>query len=221
MKRVTAMFLAGLIAMVAPAFAQTSPKDPPKGPISKVVQGAYSPERINSEIEGIAKKRTDPNPAPRGRFFTITYAENANEFAGLRRYSVMLLTAISQKSEELPLKRVFIRANGQDVPLQKILSWRSDVGAGTLAHKIYGPYREDAYYLIPTGMMVREGQMMLDHAANAANVNFLQLPSTAAPEATKNFSNLDPEPNSKPDLKMLQALIARKFPGFPVPKSVP
>ncbi len=223
MKRFAALTVLGLLSVASAADAQTAPKEPPKGPASAEVHGTYSPDRINTEIEGFAKKRqeSNPNPAARAPFFKIAYAANPSEFAGLGRYSVMLLTAISQKSEELPLKRVFIRASGQDVPLQQVMSWRSDVGAGTLARKVYGSYREDGYYLVPTGMMVRDGQMLLDFTANAAGVTFLQLPSTAAPNATKSFPNLDPAPGGKPDLNALKAFIARKFAGFPVPKSVP
>jgi hypothetical protein len=147
------------------------------------------------------------------------YAANANEFAALRRYSVMLFTMISQKSEELPVKRIFVKASGQEIPLQTVLAWRGDVAADTLARKAYGAYREDGYYLVPTGVMVRDGQILYDLTAGSTNSVFLQLPGTAAPGATKNFSNLDPEPGSKPDLKALQAFIQRKFPGFPEPKS--
>jgi hypothetical protein len=37
----------------------------------------------------------------------------------------------------------------------------------------------------------------------------------------KRFPNLDPVPNAKPDLKTVQAMIQRKFTGFPVPQSLP
>jgi hypothetical protein len=133
----------------------------------------------------------------------------------------MLLTVITQKAEELPLNKVYVRAGGNDVPIMKISNWRSDVATGTLAHKVYGPYREDGFYAIPTGMLVRDGQLLIDFAANRNGLVFLQLPSTAAPQNTKNFPNLDPEPNAKPDLKALQALIQLKFPGFPLPKALP
>jgi hypothetical protein len=221
MRYVAALMVAGLVLFASAGNAQPAPKEQPKGPNSALVSGPYSPERINADIEEFAKQRKNPNQAARDRFFKIVYAADAKEFAALRRYSVMLLTAISPKSEELPVKRVFIKANGQEFPLQQVMSWRSEVGAETLARKAFGLYREDGYYLIPTGMLVRDGQILHDLSAGAVNVVFLQLPSRAAPNATKNFSNLDPEPNSKPDLKALQAHIARKFPGFPVPKSLP
>jgi hypothetical protein len=221
MKRAIILISVAILSIASAAEAQNAPKEQPKAPVSGIVEGAFPPQRINAEIEDAAKKRTDPNPAARGRFLKIFYAGNASEFAALQHYSIMLLTAISQKQEELPVKRVYIKTGGQEVPLKQIMSWRSAVGTETLAHKVYGPYREDAYYLIPTGLMLRNGDILFDYAANATNIGILRLPSAAAPDATKTFGNLDPAANSKPDLKVLQAFIGRWFPGFPVPQSVP
>jgi len=221
MKRTIILISVAVLSIASAAQAQNAPKEQPKAPVNVTVEGVFSPQRINTDIEDAAKRRTDPNPAPRVRFSKIFYAENASEFAALRRYSIMLLTVISQKTEELPVKRVFIKANGQEVPLKQVMTWRSAVGTETLAHKVYGPYREDAYYLIPTGLMLRNGELLFDYAANAANIGILRLPSAAAPDATKTFGNLDPAANSKPDLKALQTMIGRRFPGFPVPQSVP
>src|SRR5712692_2361880 len=168
MKRLVELILIGLLVTVCAVNAQNNPPTDPKksGPKSQEVRGSNPPERINAEIEEFARKRqlTNPNPAARAPFFSISYAANANEFAALRRYSVMLHTAISQKSEELLLKRIFIRANGQETQLQKVSSWRSEVAPASLTYKVYGPYREQGFYLIPTGMMVRDGQMLVDFA---------------------------------------------------------
>jgi hypothetical protein len=68
---------------------------------------------------------------------------------------------------------------------------------------------------------VRDGQLLIDYAAGAAGVAILKLPGSAAPDATKNFPNLDPAPGAKPNLAALQKFIREKFPGFPVPVSVP
>jgi len=115
---------------------------------------------------------------------------------------------------------MFHRA-GQEQPITKVLSWRGELDPSMLGRKVYGPYREDGYYLIPTGMLVREGQLLIDYAANAAGVVAMQLPAAPAVQATKNFGNLDPAPGAKPNLQVLQAFIKRLFPGFPVPNALP
>ena len=176
------------------------------------------------QIEEWAKQRQELGPTARrgSRMSTFLCAANAAEFAALGRYSVLLLTVITQKSEELPLARVYIRAKEQDVPMEKVSSWRSDVDSALLAHKIYGPYREAGFYLIPTGMTMREGQLLdglcgqPEPACRSCNC-----PTRALPSGSRRFGNLNPAPNAKPTLKALQAVITRSTGGFPVPSSVP
>jgi hypothetical protein len=134
---------------------------------------------------------------------------------------VLLLTVVTQRSEELPLKRVYIRANDQEVPVQKLSSWRGDVDSASLTHKIYGPYRETGFYLVPTGMTLREGQLLTDFAANRTGMPVLQLPNKGTPDRVKRFPNLDPTPRAKPDLQTLQALLGQRTSGFPIPRSLP
>jgi len=220
MQSIANAVVAGLLITIIAANAETGA--PKKGPESKFVQGSFSQERIERVIEELARKRQDSNQAvlQRTQLSTIVYAESANEFAALKRYSLMLLNALSQKEEELPIKRAYIRADGSDVELRRVSNWRANVKADLATYKMYGPYRDDAFYLVPTGMMVRDGQILVDFTMNRTGQVMLQLPSTAAPRATQNFGDLDPEPNSQPDLKALQGLIQRKFPGFPAPKSI-
>jgi hypothetical protein len=47
----------------------------------------------------------------------------------------------------------------------------------------------------------------------------LQLPSRVI--TPEKYPNPDPPPGARPDLKTLQTVIRRKFPGFPVPLALP
>ena len=219
MGRLTVMALIG--AMLMRLRPMRRPRRPPKRPEGKRLTGKVTPERVNEKIEEWAKKRQEQGPTARVANFYLFFAMNPAEFNALGRYSVLLLTVITQKSEELPLARVYIRANDKDVPMQKVSSWRSDVDSALLAHKIYGPYREAGFYLVPTGMTTRDGQLLADFAVNRTGLPILQLPNKGAPERLKAFGNLDPAPNAKPTLKALQAVITRATSGFPVPTSVP
>jgi len=101
---------------------------------------------------------------------------------------------------------------------------RSEHDPGSLAAEVFGRNREDGFYLVPTGALLREGQLLVDFSANRSANNFLQLPSTVATEAAKKntmFQSADPPANARPDLKALQKFLQRKFPGFPVPDSLP
>jgi hypothetical protein len=221
MGRLTVMALIGAMLMAAQAHAETAP--PAKAPEGKRLPAAViTPERINEQIEERAKKRQESGgPAARVSTFFIFFAANATEFAALGRYSVLLLTVITQKSVELPLTRVYIRANQQDVSVQKVSSWRSDVDGALVTHKIYGPYREMGFYLLPTGMTTRDGQLLMDFSADRTGAPIMQLPNKGAPARLKTFGNLDPASGAKPTLQALQAVITRSTLGFPVPTSVP
>jgi hypothetical protein len=222
-----------LIAALFAAHAQTNPpanpppaaaaKAAPKAPEGKRSTGVVTPDRLIGQMENFAKTREDGGrPAlPRGTTFFLLYADNASELAALGRYSILVLSVLTQKPEELPLKRVYIRAKDQDIPLTKLSSWRSEVSNKPLVQKMYGSYREDGLYLFPTGMALRDGQLRVDFAANSTGLPLLQLPVKDPPERVKTFQNSDPAPNAKPNLLALQKFLARKTSGFPAIKSLP
>ena len=219
MGRLAAAAIIGLLA-ASLAHAQTAPA--PDAPDGKLETGVVTPERVTQQIEEWAKQRQESGgPSARVAHVWIFYAGGPNEFAALGRYSVLLLTVVTQRSEELPLKRVYIRANDRDVPVQKLSSWRGDVDSALLTHKIYGPYRETGFYLLPTGMTMRDGQLLADLAANRTGMPVLQLPNKGTPDQVRRFPNLDPAPRAKPELRVLQALLEKRTAGFPIPKSLP
>jgi hypothetical protein len=213
---------AATIGVVAASLAHAQTASAPDAPDGKLETGVVTPERITQQIEEWAKQRQESGgPSARVSHVWIFFAGGPNEFAALGRYSVLLLTVVTQRSEELPLKRVYIRANDQEVPVQKLSSWRGDVDSASLTHKIYGPYRETGFYLVPTGMTLREGQLLTDFAANRTGMPVLQLPNKGTPDRVKRFPNLDPTPRAKPDLQTLQALLGQRTSGFPIPRSLP
>jgi hypothetical protein len=213
---------AAIIGLVAASLAHAQTTSAPDAPEGKLETGVVTPERVTQQIEEWAKQRQESGgPSARVSHVWIFFAGGPNEFAALGRYSVLLLTVVTHKAEELPLKRVYIRANDRDVPVQKLSSWRGDVDSALLTRKIYGPYRETGFYLLPTGMTLRDGQLLADFAANRTGMPILQLPNKGAPDRVKRFPNLDPTPRAKPDLKALQALLGQRTSGFPIPKSLP
>jgi hypothetical protein len=224
MRYIPVVALVGFLHVAMPAHAQNAPAaEAPKGSHDRALSGVFSPDRVKSDIEADAKKAQDGGkpPSQRGRKFYFSLGVTPAEFAALARYTVFLVAVWTQKAEELPVKRVFIRANGQDVPVQRLSSWRTEVDPNSLAAKMYGPNREDSFYLVPTGALLRSGQLIMDLTANRTGWVMLELPSTVASAKPDRFPDPDPPPGAKPDLTVLQALIQRKFTDFPVPQSVP
>jgi hypothetical protein len=224
MRGLAACIMIGLLASWHAVQAQTSSSpEAPKPPKDKAVLGVFSPDRVKSDLEARARKELDAGSAPfaRGRSYYFPWTTLASaEFEALARHTVFLIAVWTQKPEELPVKRIYIRADGTEQPLYKVSSWRTPVDGGSLTAKMYGPHREDGFYLVPGGAMLRNGQIVID-LANRTGWVMLDLPSNVATADGDRFPNPDPAPNAKPDLRTLQAVIRRKFEGFPVPQSLP
>jgi hypothetical protein len=220
---ICAMF--ALLASWHIASAQNKPPEPPKAPEDRRIDPApVTPDRVRSDAEAGAKKAADSgqSPSPRSRFFYFSWSSMTPvEFEGLGRHILFLISVWTQRPEWLPVQSVYLRADGKEVALQKVSSWNTPVDAGSVTAKMYGPNREDGFYLVPGGAMLRKGEIVLDINANQKGWVLVALPSNVASGDARRFPNLDPAPNAKPDLKALQAFIQRRFTGFPVPASLP
>ena len=189
------------------------------------LSGVVPPERVAADVERDAKKMQDEGKSTAFcRRLYFFFAANAGEFSALAKNTVFLISVWTHKPEELPIQRAYVRANGQDIPVMRVAAVQSEQDANSIAAQVCGPHRDDGIYLVPTGAMLRDGVLMLDFAANRPAYNLLKLPSRVALDhAEKNamFKSPDPPPNARPDLKAVQAFVGRKFPGYPVPKTLP
>src|SRR5271166_6499779 len=111
------LVLIGMLAMASSSLAQNTllrqfennPPRPFQETASGMVWGApgpKTPQLLTDEIEAWAKHREAANGMPLERNFTfyLLYPSDAKEFSAMARYSILLLTVVTQKSEELPLK---------------------------------------------------------------------------------------------------------------------
>jgi hypothetical protein len=230
--------LISLVVAVSPSLAQNNPVNPPDLPRSSPFQekgsgfgkappgaGPWTPQRQTDQIEAKATRHEEyygyPRDLERSYTFVVWDPVDAAEFSAMARYSLLLLSVFTQKSDELPLKRLYLRTVDREIPLLKVSSWRANVEQALLTHKMFGPYREDGFYLFPTAAYLRVGQIQADFAANRSGLPILEFPIESVPARLKNLQNPDPEPNALPSLKMVQAFIKRKTSGFPIPDSLP
>jgi hypothetical protein len=161
------------------------------------------------EIRAAEVQKAAPQGGARYIVFDIAWPASVEEYRALGKNGVMYLGSFSQKAEELPLRRVYARVGGKTVELQKLSSRRQDVSKDTLAHKIFGPYREDAFYLVPARAW-REGQLLSDFAVNRNEFSF-----SRAPLSPPNFVKSDRSGVAgKPGADALKAFSDREFPGW-------
>ena len=197
----------------------------PKGGLQdSPTPGVFSADRIASDKEAKARKALDSGRTPFQADDSIHfywYMLSLEEFEALARHTVVLIAVWAQNPEWLPVQRVYIRADGKEQLVYKVSSWRTPVSSGSLTAKMFGPHREDGFYLVSGRTLLSKGQIIADLSANVMGWKMMDLPSNVASANAQRFPNVDPPPNVKADLKTLQALIQRQYPGFPVPQSFP
>ena len=212
-----------LIATTVLANAQASPLNsspptnvpPAKAPEAKRITGIVTPDRLNENFENFAKRREAASgPTTRGNTFFLMYANDANEFSALARYSVLLLAVLTQKPDELPVKRVYIRANNQDIPLPKLSSWSSKSSEKLLSTRIYGSNREDGFYLFPTAAIFREGQLHVELSEPIQLCGSCSCQSTTCRNGSLSSPNRTRRRVQNPTCALCRRSSRRKRPGF-------
>jgi hypothetical protein len=187
--------LAATVTMASPVLAQNNPLGqlpgtPPRPFQEKgyaphtVPPGLETPQTVSNKLERYAKDWQSKQvlPVERITVYTIWDPSNRAEFEALAHYSLLLLTVVTQSAEELPLKRVYLRMPDREIALLKIGSWRREVDQALVTYKMYGPYREDGFYLFPTVAQIRIAQIQVDFAANRSGLPVLELPTQDVPE---------------------------------------
>jgi hypothetical protein len=182
-----------------------------------------TPQTQTDKLEAWAKGREEKQAPPlkHQAYYTILEPDDVAEFNALGRYALLVLTVVTQSAEELPLKRVYLRMPDREVPILKIGSWRRNVDQKLVTYKMYGPYREDGFYLFPFSAHLRIAQLQLDLAANRSGLPVIDFPSQAEPDWLRTLQNPDPLPGALPTLRKLQQFIKAGTSGFPIPTSLP
>jgi hypothetical protein len=175
-----------------------------------------TPQSLDAQLQNAAEmQRARGGLGARNGFYTIVWPKDAAERDDLAQNTIVLMTVVSQKQEELPLRRVYLATpDGRAMDLRQISTWQSGVNPKSLAYKELGKFRQDAFYLIPGAALERDGEVRLDFAVNRAGFVLMRLPSK---KPDLGFEFAEPPPGAQPKNEAVRALIQRRFPGFPVP----
>jgi hypothetical protein len=172
-----------------------------------------TPEGMNQRIEEAAVKYQANAPIPRVVLYDIGYPKDNQEYAALDGHAVMLVTALSQQKEELPLKRIYVLMDGKEIDLKLLKLVLSDQSAGNnISAKTFGPFREDALYLLPAYLRIKPADLMVDFGTNREGFKVTSFGTPVSGEV----SNLSfKAPSGKgPSNKVLDEFIRREFPSF-------
>lgn len=204
-----------LLFLTAAAHSQLLNKNPD-------VTGAVTPDDMAKRLDQSAQKIKKSNPAgaDRAAQFDFAWAQDETEYKALAKYVIVLVSVVSKNEKELPLKRVYIRDKWRhDFPLEQIASGRREVAKDSATYSVFGPYREDGFYLAPAGLMKGEGDVLADFAANRTGFRLYILPGTP-PDFVEADRHAMPAKGAKPDPKALKTILEREYSGFRLPAAL-
>lgn len=168
---------------------------------------------FDRNIEDIATKYLSvyPDGGDRVAFFDLGLPKDAAEYVAMGKNGIILVSAFSRDNAELPLARVFVRLNGNDVTLRRLWFAPRDVAAGSSTEKMFGPNRVDAFFLFPIELLQPGVEVICDFAANRQDFSLGTVDMVPA-----DFMRGDPNPahNDNPPKLALGTFIAREYPGI-------
>jgi hypothetical protein len=139
---------------------------------------------------------------------------SSTEYRALARYIPVLVVVVSQDESELPLKRVYVDANGTQTDLERISSIRS-VDPKNFTSKILGRYRETSYYLLPVALLSSEGRVIADFAVHRTGYQ-LAVMTDKPIDYVQADSHPMPTPGDSPDKATLRDFVKRHFRDLPL-----
>ncbi len=188
-------------------------------------QQPLSPFAMEQRIHRAALEYQQYGQVSRIGLFDIAFPKDAEEYAALDGFGVVLVAVLTQDREELPPKRVFVRNASGITELKMLTSAFSAVPASSLTARVLGPHRWEGLYLLPVFSRAPGAELVLDYRINRSGF-VLDRFKPAGAEAIAKLP-VAPPTREAPDEAAVTAFVKREFPGFarpgesPTPSSAP
>lgn len=172
-----------------------------------------TPERMSQRIEEAAIKYQADAPIPRVVLYDIGYPHNDREYAALDGHAIVLITALTQEREELPLKKVYVQMDGKEIELKSIKQVLSEQpAASSVSAKTFGAFRMDALYLLPVYLRMKPADLIIDFAKNKTSFKAATFGTPVSPDVSA--LTIKAPTGIAPSDKVLDDFIKREFPSF-------
>ncbi len=172
-----------------------------------------TPEGITQRIEAIAVKYQANAPIPRVAFYDIGYPRDEKEYAALGGNAVIMITALTQDREELPIKRVYVISDGKQIELRQIkLVLSEQTENKDISSKVFGSFRADALYVLPIKLRMSPGDLMSDFAKNTTGFKLAVFGSPVSEDVDRVVKKAVKVTGMTE--AALDAFIKREFPSF-------
>jgi hypothetical protein len=168
---------------------------------------------MNKQISDTAEKYNQSGQFPKIAFHEIKYPNDEKEFNELNGYGFILVVALAQDEKDLPLKRVFVSADGKETELKLVnvvLSKNEDTES--LVVNTFGQYRMDALYAFPVYLRMRKGDLISEFGLGIEGLKMASFDGNK-PGGIKILPDKMPTESGLPK-EVSEKFIKSKYPGF-------
>ncbi len=172
-----------------------------------------TPARMSQRIEDAAIQYAAHAPIPRIVLYDIGYPHGDEEYAALDGNAVILLTALSQDRDELPLQKVYAFSQGKEIELKLLKVVLAELsGNDTAPAKTFGRFRADALYLLPMSLRIKNCDLLVDFQRNRLAFKVAAF-GTPLPDDLSNLLQKKLA-GAGPSQAALETFIKREYPTF-------
>jgi hypothetical protein len=172
--------------------------------------GGPSPLGIDQALEEMARQHSGQS-IDRAVKRDIAFPASEREYRDLGKHAILLIASVTHDPAELPLQRVYIQKNGSVVELQKIGSFLSRTTVGSAVERVLGPYRENAFYLLPISAVFQRADLLIDFARNRIAFKLIQFPEQVKEKFVLNDPDHDKETTLPVAKDVLNAVVLREY----------
>lgn len=200
----TGILLLGSLAL--PLLAQT-------GTDSDWHQNRVNSGYINKRIDDLAIQYKEYAPIPKMAIYDIGYPRNAQEYDQLDGHGLLLVAALSQVKEELPIKRVYVSLDGKEIDLNRLKMYLSESkDAASQSFKTLGAFRMDALFAFPVHFRTKTAEVFIQFAKDSKPMRLAAFNGTV-PESLKTLPTRMPTEKTLKE-KALGDFMKREYPGY-------
>jgi len=168
---------------------------------------------ISGELDKLAVQYKEYAPIPKMAIYDIGYPKDSKEFESLDGYGLILVAAVSQTKEELPIKRIYILTGGKEVNLTRMHMYLSNAeDPSSQTFKTLGGFRMDAIFAFPVYLRLQPGLVYVEFAKDTKPMTLAKF-NGETPNSLVRLPNRRPAGTDYPSMA-LRTFMKREYPGY-------
>lgn len=170
---------------------------------------------LDNQVKQAAIEYAQYAPVPRGAFQDSALPQDAAEYADLQGYGVLVITAVSQQKDELPLKRVYARISGKEVELKLFKAAFAPINDDADVQRVFGKYRWDGVYYYPIYYIFNAQDLRVDFAKDRDGFVLTRYHAgDMNPPQGMKATQVSAPPVEQPHADAFLKIVTREYPGL-------